>query len=109
MAKITVKKGDLFKQTYGCTMHRCSYYQVIDVFGDKVFLGHAQAEWKPDGYDSGHIILIGRSENPEPVKRAKITWRGLKECKPDSWNVKDHYWDYLKPVEIGHSEYTYGD
>lgn len=120
--KQTVKKGTLLLSTYGCTMHRASYWQVVEIIGSKVFLGHPKTEFKDTGYDAGHAILVGPSENPEPTQRAKFTSAGLKLCKRrykgtdaegrevyDDWAAGDHHWDLLRHVEPGHSEYTYGD
>lgn len=120
--KQTVKVGTLLMSTYGCTMHRASYWQVVSIQGSKVQLAHAKSDFEGTGYDCGYQILIGASDSPTPVKNAKFTASGLKLCdrrykgddesgKPiyDEWKAGNHYWDLLKHVEPGHREYTYGD
>lgn len=108
--------------TWGCTMHRANYYQVVDIIGSKVFLGTTKTDFEATGYDAGYAILVGPTEKPELCKRAKLTAKGVKICSRrykgkdekgneqyDEWAVGNSRWDYLYHVEPGHKEYTYGD
>lgn len=110
--KQDIKPGQLLISTYGCTMRRANYWQVVDVIGTKVFLGKPKTSFKETSHDAGYAILIGPSENPEPIQRAKITAKGVKLCTErnnNPWRVDDHYWSYLHLAKAGDREYTYGD
>lgn len=111
--------GDYLVQTYGCTMHRASYYQVERIEGSRVYLCAPLTEFTATGYDAGHLKLAGAGTDQTIVKHGKFTTGGLKECFPPgskdwqgrdtSWKAKDHHWDYFRPAKVGDSEYTYGD
>lgn len=112
--KENTKVGDFLMSTYGATMHRAAYWQVYRIQNTKVWLVPTAWELNATGYDAGHKKLVG----PLPVgpntelRPAKITLKGIKLATQNAdgkFIAGNHYWDYLKKVEIGHSEYTYGD
>ena len=112
--KENTKVGDFLMSTYGCTMHRASYWQVYRIQNTKVWLVPAESEMNATGYDAGHLKLVGPCAvvTGKELRPAKITSRGIKLAVINAdgkFIAGDHYWDYLKKVEIGHSEYTYGD
>lgn len=122
MSRVTkemLKTGMLLKQSWGCTMNRVNFFQVVSVKGSKVELGVPKSDFEATGYDAGYAKLVGPNENPLVTAYAKMTRGGLKLCegpgkvdyngKDISWKVGDSYWDYLSEVQPGYSEYTYGD
>jgi hypothetical protein len=102
--------GDLFVCSSGATMRRNEFFQIIAVKGSRVFLCAPETALESDGWDSGREWISSRCKGAHgKLSYAKIVRGRLKLCHDDSFKVKDHYWDYLKPTEIGKKESFYGD
>lgn len=111
LTKQNVKVGDYLKATYGCTMHRVNYYQVVSIDKSIVSLAAPQTGFDATGYDAGYAYITGPATDLTVVQQAKFTAKGLKLVKNNDGKlvVGNHYWDYMKPAAIGEKEYTYGD
>ncbi len=104
-----MKAGDFVVHSWGATMRGAAYYEVLVVSGSKVILGQAKTSFTANGYDSGHLKLEGSLGKEIPLKRAKLSKRGLKLCREGTWLVEPHYWYNLEKANVGDTEYTYGD
>lgn len=98
-----VKKGQFFKEVFGCTMQRVRYYIVTDVVGKEVFLAKADFKHSDDYGQEGVKTLIGGDANALPCRKAVIKKGAVR------LDASMHHWNVLEKVEIGHSDHEWND
>lgn len=115
--KENTQVGDTIAIHWGCTMSGFDFYQVLEISGSRVKLGHPLSQ--SEGNQEGYTWITGKNPNPEHTMNAKFTPSGLIVChkpgsvdwrgKSNEWLTSKSSWTRLRHQPIGKREYFHGD